>query len=56
MKLLVLETLRTAILHSLRLLFSSRNRKSEKSFRFTLALNSLKAVIGISIFSKEVPW
>lgn len=54
MKLLVLETLHTA-LRSLRLLFSNRNGKDDKSFLYTVALNSLKAVIRISIFSK-VPW
>lgn len=55
MKLSVLETLYTVLLHSLRLLLSYRNGKADKSFLFTVALNSLKAVITISIFSK-VSW
>lgn len=44
------------VLCSLKLLFSSRNGKPDKSFLFTVALNSLKAVIRISIFSKVPQW
>lgn len=55
MRLLVLEIPHMVLLHPLRLLLSNRNGKAGKSFPFTAALNSLKAVIRISIFS-EVPW
>lgn len=51
---LMLETLHTALC-SLSLVFSNRNGKADKTFLLTVALNSLKAVIRISIFSKA-PW
>lgn len=52
MELLVLQT---ALLGSFRLFLSNRNGKPDKTFLVTVALNALKAVIRISIFSK-VPW
>lgn len=50
----VVETLHIALC-TLSLVFSNRNGKADKTFLLTVALNSLKAVIRISIFS-EVPW
>lgn len=49
MELLVLQT---ALLGSFRLFLSNRNGKPDKTFLVTVALNTLKAVIRISIFSK----
>lgn len=48
MGLLVLQT-------TLGLSLSNRNGKPDKTFLITVALNALRAVIRISIFSK-VPW
>lgn len=47
--------LQTALLHSLRSFLSNKNGEPDKTFLVTVALNALKAVIRISIFSK-VPW